>query len=191
MRLSFSTRCTFLKEHVYFFYESLIPFLIANALPLQSDFCKPFLYVSVLCLSNQKSPQEQGISLLKQQLSQSATYNSTYRKLDIKEKAVPNIPSRKTSRWKRVNKKRKSFFVPKSQCCQFEQDGWKNRTFFMKYKLNMKLQSIIQKTQLLRKSAAIMNYVKRGFELLYRKMWNIHTLKDEKTLSAINFVKNI
>ena len=56
----------------------------------------------------------------------------------IKETAVPNMPSRKISLWRNA-KKRKSFFVPNLQYCQFEQDGRKNRMFFKKNKLNMNL----------------------------------------------------
>ena len=47
------------------------------------------------------------------------------------------MPSRKISWWKNVNKKGKNFFVPNLQYSQFEQDGWKNRIFFRKNKLNM------------------------------------------------------
>ena len=36
-------------------------------------------------------------------------------------------------------KKRKQFFEPNLQHCQFEQDGWKIRIFFRKNKLNMNL----------------------------------------------------
>ena len=57
----------------------------------------------------------------------------------IKETAVPNIPSREISLWKNVSKKGKKFFVPDLQYCQFEQDGWKNRIFFRKNKLNINL----------------------------------------------------
>ena len=53
----------------------------------------------------------------------------------------------------------KRFIAPNLQYCQFEQDGQKNRTAFMKDKLNMNFQSNIQKTQLLTKSAAILNDV--------------------------------
>ena len=34
--------------------------------------------------------------------------------------------------WKNISKKRKKFFVPSLQFCQFGQDGWKSRSFFMK-----------------------------------------------------------
>ena len=34
--------------------------------------------------------------------------------------------------WKNISKKRKKLFVPSLQYCQFGQDGWKSRTFFMK-----------------------------------------------------------
>ena len=57
----------------------------------------------------------------------------------IKEAAVLAIPSRKISRWKNVNEKRKKFFVPTLQYCQFEQHDWKNGIFFRKNKLNMNL----------------------------------------------------
>ena len=57
----------------------------------------------------------------------------------IKERIVPNMTSRKTSWWKNVNKKGKKMFVPNLKYCQFEQDGWKNRIFFRKNKLNMNL----------------------------------------------------
>ena len=40
------------------------------------------------------------------------------------------MPSCKISRWKNVNEKEKTFFVPNLQDFQFGQDGWK--TFFMK-----------------------------------------------------------
>ena len=48
----------------------------------------------------------------------------------IKEAAVPNMPSRKIS-WKNI--------LPNLQHRQFEQDGWENRIFFRKNKLNMNL----------------------------------------------------
>ena len=56
----------------------------------------------------------------------------------IKERAVWNMPSRKIRLWKKVNKKGK-FFAANLQYCQFQQDGWQNRIFFRKNKLNMNL----------------------------------------------------
>ena len=55
----------------------------------------------------------------------------------INEAAVPDIPFRKISWWKNVNKKGKSFFARNLQNYQFEQDGWKNKVFVRKSKLNM------------------------------------------------------
>ena len=63
--------------------------------------------------------------------------------ISYKEVAVPHIPSRKIGWWNIVNKKVERIFEPHLQYCQFEQDGWKNRTFFMKDMLNMNLQSNI------------------------------------------------
>ena len=34
--------------------------------------------------------------------------------------------------WKNINKKWRNFFVPSLQYCQFGQDGWRSRNFFMK-----------------------------------------------------------
>ena len=51
----------------------------------------------------------------------------THAKKDkIKEAAVPNMP------FCDKKKKRNNFFVPSLKYCQFGQDGWKNRLFFMK-----------------------------------------------------------
>ena len=49
---------------------------------------------------------------------------------NIKEAAVPNMPSCKISWWKNVNEKEKKLFALNLQHFQFGQDGWK--TFFMK-----------------------------------------------------------
>ena len=52
-------------------------------------------------------------------------YNLFIAKQGIKEAAVPNIPSRKTSLWYNVNDKEKTFiipiFIPNSQSFHFEQ----------------------------------------------------------------------
>ena len=45
-----------------------------KALTFPKDFFTIFVHVSILCLRSQESSQEQGISLLKQQLFQSFTY---------------------------------------------------------------------------------------------------------------------
>ena len=50
------------------------------------------------------------------------------------------MSSRKISWLKNVNKKGKNIFLPNLQYCQFEQDGWKNRIFLRKNKLDMNLQ---------------------------------------------------
>ena len=44
---------------------------------------------------------------------------------------------------KEYQQKRKKNIVPNLQYCKFEQDGWKNRIFFRKNKLNMSLYSNI------------------------------------------------
>ena len=48
----------------------------------------------------------------------------------IKQAHVPNMLSCKTTWWKNFYEKGKKLFVPNSQHCQFEQDGWK--TLLMK-----------------------------------------------------------
>ena len=53
-----------------------------------------------------------------------------FKESGIKEAAVPNIPSRKTSSRKNVNEKGKKFLVPNLQYYQLQQDGRKNRNFF-------------------------------------------------------------
>ena len=49
------------------------------------------------------------------------------------------MPPRKISWWKNFTETGKNLFLPNLQFCQFKEDGWKNRTFFMKGKLNMNL----------------------------------------------------
>ena len=49
---------------------------------------------------------------------------------NIKEAAVPNMPSCKISWWKNVSEKGKKLFALNLQHFQLGQDGWK--TFFMK-----------------------------------------------------------
>ena len=49
---------------------------------------------------------------------------------NIKEAAVPNMPSCKISWWKNVSEKGKKLFALNLQHFQIGQDGWKN--FFMK-----------------------------------------------------------
>ena len=46
--------------------------------------------------------------------------------------------------WITVNKNGKTFFEPNLQHFQLEQDGWKTRIFFRKYKLNMNLQLAVK-----------------------------------------------
>ena len=77
-----------------------------------------------------------------------------------KKAAVPNMPSRKISWWRNVNKKGMNLFTTNSKHCQFEPDDWKNRIFFRKKKFNMNLYLNIWKLYLLRKSAAILNVIK-------------------------------
>ena len=48
-------------------------------------------------------------------------------KKGIIEVVNPNIPSRKISLRKNVNRKGKTFFVPNLQYCPFKQGGWENR----------------------------------------------------------------
>ena len=48
-------------------------------------------------------------------------------KKGIIEVVNPNIPSRKMSLRKNVNRKGKTFFVPNLQYCPFKQGGWKNK----------------------------------------------------------------
>ena len=60
-------------------------------------------------------------------------------KYRVKEAAVPNMPPRKISWWKNFTETGKNLFLSNLQFCQFKEDGWKNRTFFMKGKLNMNL----------------------------------------------------
>ena len=50
----------------------------------------------------------------------------------IIEVVDPNIPSRKISLRKNVDRKGKTFFVPNLQYCPFKQDDWENRTYFRK-----------------------------------------------------------
>ena len=57
-------------------------------------------------------------------------------------------------------KKEKNLFVLNLQYYQFDQDSLKNRISFMRDKLNVNLQSKIQKILLLSKLAAILNDVK-------------------------------
>ena len=53
-----------------------------------------------------------------------------FKKYGIKEPAVPNTLSHKTSWRQNVNEKRKKFIVTSLQYYQFQQDGCKNRIFF-------------------------------------------------------------
>ena len=51
-----------------------------------------------------------------------------------------NLADRRMSK-----KKQQHFFLLDLRYCHFEQDGWKNKTFFVKDKLNMNLQSNFKK----------------------------------------------
>ena len=53
------------------------------------------------------------------------------------------LPVFQISWWKNVNKKGETFFVSSLQYCQFEEDDWKIRAFFIKDCLKINLQSNI------------------------------------------------
>ena len=56
-----------------------------------------------------------------------------------KKAAVLNMPSRKISWWKNVNKKGMNLFTANLKHCQFEPDDWKNRNLFRKKKIEYEL----------------------------------------------------
>ena len=61
-----------------------------------------------------------------------------FKKYGIKEPAVPNTLSHKTSWRQNVNEKRKKFIVTSLQYYQFQQDGCKNRIFFREKEVEYK-----------------------------------------------------
>ena len=81
---SFLRTYTSWKELVCLFYKSLLPFLNfvnCEVLYLAEEFLDNLFPCSILRLRNQESSQKQGISLLKQQLLQSATILQLMKKL--------------------------------------------------------------------------------------------------------------
>ena len=64
-----------------------------KTLTLRKDFFTTFAHISILCLRNQESSQEQGISLLIVAASESYLIINS----GIKAAAVPNMPSVKVA----------------------------------------------------------------------------------------------
>ena len=137
--LVFKDRGFLEKISFFLFYKSLLPFL--TFVNCEGPYlAEGFLHNLRLCF-NIVFPQLGVITRKRNKFVEIVVASERYLIINsgIKEAAVPAIPSRKISRWKNVNEKRKKFFVPTLQYCKFEQHDWKNRIFFRKNKLNMNL----------------------------------------------------